>query len=217
MSLWIPKDTGRPLWAQRRFPSGNVGDRFLLSPIALDHCKDREARGRQASSVEGGPQRGRRLPGGGVPLDDGSCGGGGLGSATRGDGHKYRPALRPRSLPTGRIDSPAPAEVGCGAGTWSRGLGQRQTLPRGPPLAPQPGFPWRPLHYNGRERAYDGPTPSFQILDFAHVALTETTQGGWSSNPASLIDVVPGGGAEQQRDFFPYLQLHPPHCDSCTC
>ena len=39
MSLWIPKDTGRPLWAQRRFPSGDVGDRFLLSPIALDHCK----------------------------------------------------------------------------------------------------------------------------------------------------------------------------------
>ena len=217
MSLWIPKNTGRPLWAQRRFPPSGVGGRLLISPSMLDHCKNREARGRQASSMEGGPQHGRWLPGGGVSLDDGSCGGGGLGSATRRDGHKHRPALRPRSFPAGRVDPPAPAEVGGGAGAWICGVGQRHTLPRAPPVAPQPGFPWRPRHYNDRERAYDGPAPFFQISDFAHVALTETTEDGWSSNPASLIDVVPGGGAEQQRDFFPYLQLHPPHCDSCTC
>ena len=37
-------------------------------------------------------------------------------------------------------------------------------------------------------------------------------EGGWSSNPASLMDVFPGGEAEQQREehSFPYLQLHPP-------
>ena len=215
MPLWTPKDASRPLWAQRRFPSSEVGDRFLLSPIALDHRKVREAGGRQASSVEGGPQRGRRLPGGGVPLDDGSGKGGELGFTRRG-GCKYRPILRPQSPPAGGVDPPAPTEVGCGAGAWNHGVGQRQALPRAPPLAPHPGFPWRPLHYNKRERAYDGPTP-FQILDFAHVALSAATEGGWSSDPASLIDVVPGGGTGQQRDSFPYLQLHPPHCDSCTC
>ena len=153
MSLWIPKNTGRPLWAQRRFPPGGVGGRLLISPSTLDHCENREARGRQASSMEGGPQRGRWLPGGGVPLDDGSCGGGGLGSATRRDGHKHRPALRPRSFPAGRVDPPAPAEVGGGGGAWSRGVGQRHTLPRAPPVAPQPGFPWRPRHYNDRWRS----------------------------------------------------------------
>ena len=60
--------------------------------------------------MEGGPQRGRWLPGGGVPLDDGSCGGGGLGSAKRRDGHKHWPGLRPRSFPASRVDPPAPVE-----------------------------------------------------------------------------------------------------------
>ena len=219
MPLWTPKDASRPLWAQRRFPSSNAGERLLPAPFALDYRKDRETGRRQASSVEGGPQRGRRVPGGGVPLDDGSCRGDGLGSTPRRGGHKYRPTLRPRSPPPGRIDLPVPADVVYGAGVWCRGIGQRQIPSLAPPLAPEPGFPWRPLHSNRGEHVYGGPTPLLRLSDFAHVALTETMEGGWSSNPASLMDVFPGGEAEQQREVhsFPYMQLHPPHCDSCTC
>ena len=56
--------------------------------------------------------------------------------------------------------------------------------------------------------------------DFTHVALASRQRGArFSDEPSPLastdksIEVTVGG----QVKGFPYLQLNPPHCDSCQC
>jgi hypothetical protein len=216
MPLWTPKDASRPLWTQGRHPPSYTRRRLLPASFAVDYHKNRE---RQGQGVKGSHQRVHQFPGGGIPHGDGCGRGVGLGSTPGRGGRRYRVTLRPR-LPTPcRVERPVSAGAGCSVGGWRQAAGQRPTPLLAPSPVPDSGFPWRPLHTNGGGQLDDGPTLPLCSSDFRHVALSETFEGGWPSNPDSLSDVFPGGEAEQQREvyFFPYLQLHPPHCDSCTC
>ena len=104
-------------------------------------------------------------------------------------------------------------------GGWHQGMGQQQSTPLAPPPASVVDPPWRLILSNGGDHVDDGPKPHFRTSDFAHVALAETTEDRWQSNPASIVAPVRGDKAAQQlgSNIFPYLQLHPPHCRSCTC
>ena len=110
-------------------------------------------------------------------------------------------------------------DVDRSAGGGRQGTGQQQPTPLTPPPAPAVNFPWRPILTNGGDHLDDGPKPLFRASDFTHVALSETTGELWLSDLASLVETNRGDEAVQEpgRITFPYLQLHPPHCQSCWC
>ena len=92
-------------------------------------------------------------------------------------------------------------------GGWHQGMGQQQFTPPAPLVDP----PWRLILSNGGDHVDDGPKPHLRTSDFVHVALAETTEDRWHSNPASIVEPVLGDEAAQQlgSNIFPYLQLHP--------
>ena len=120
-------------------------------------------------------------------------------------------------LPPGRVGHLAAADVDRTTGGGHQGTGQQQPAPLVPPPALAVDFPWRPILINGGDHLDDGPKPLFRALDFTHVALSETTGELWLSDPTSIVKPDRGDEAVQGlgRTTFPYLQLHPPHCQSC--
>ena len=211
MPLWTPKDSSRPLWTQGRRTPKCTRRRLPPPSCAVDYHRNSKGRGR------GYHQRVRQVPGGGLPPGDGCGGGVGLGLAPRGVGRKYQVTLRPHSPSPCRIERLVSAGGGYNAGGWRHVTGQQLTPLRALPLAPDSGFPWRPLYTNGVEQLGDDPTLPLRSADFRHVALSETFEDGWLSDPDPISDVSQEGDTEQAREHFPYLQLHPPHCSSCTC
>ena len=96
------------------------------------------------------------------------------------------------------------AHITCG---WRQGMGQQQSTPLAPPPASVVDPPWRLILSNGGDHVDDGPKPHFRTTDFANVALAETTEDHWHSNPAPIVEPVRGNEAAQQlgSNIFPYL------------
>ena len=115
-----------------------------------------------------------------------------------------------------RVDGPAPAGAGYDATWWRQVTDQRPTPSLAAPAAPEANHLWGPAYFNGVEHLVDGPTSPLVSLDLGHVALSRSVHGDWFHHPDPIADYSPGEDLETGV-LFPYLQLHPPHCGSCTC
>ena len=120
--------------------------------------------------------------------------------------------LRPCS-PRG-VDGPVPAGAGYDVTWWRQATSQQPTPSWAAPVAPEADYLWGPTYVNGVEQLVDVPTTPLGPLDLKHVALS--AQGEWLHHPDPIVDYSPGEDLEVGVLFL-YLQLHPPHCSSCTC
>ena len=209
MSLWTPKDASRPLWTPGRKPPSYTGRRLLLLSFSMEYYKNSEGRER------GYHQRGGQIPGGGLSPSDGRGGRAGLGLASRGGGRGCRITLRP--LPPSRVESPGSTGADHDVICWRQPTGQQPAPSYAPTVTPDAGRLWTPPCIIGSGRLGDTPTTPLYSSDIKHVALSQLFKGDWFNDPDPIAD----GSAEEDvgdtgRDF-PYLQLHPPHCNSCMC
>ena len=198
MSLWTLKDASRPLWTPGRRPASYTGRRLLPHSFSVEYHENSEGRERGLHQRDGHvPRRGSSPP----EVRGGRAGlvlpaGGGEGGR--------RVTLQPRQGVEGMASTGAYSDVKW----WRQPAGQEPTPPAAPTGTPDVVRLWMPLHINGADLG-DTPTTPLDPHDTRHVAL---------SRLFAISDIADSPADEGgERTEFPYLQLHPPHCESCVC
>ena len=152
--------------------------------------------------------------GGGLPPHGGGDRREGVGQGPRGGDQGSRIVLRPDS--SQGVDGPAPTGAGYDVTGWRQPTGRQPIPSQAAPAAPEADHLWGPTYFNGVEHLVDVPSTPLGPSDHGHVALSRSAYGDWFHHLDPIADYSSGEDLEMDVRF-PYLQLHPPHCSSCTC